>query len=102
MVMEPVDLSTLKMRKLSLIAELEDHITDQLLLRNIKELFGENNSVRNIIVRAIDFKKPTQPLQIHEMRQKIVLLFPAALDAFNELEKAVEELNLKANPYVAY
>lgn len=102
MVMEPIELSLLRSQKTHLIIELDKLIADKTLMAEIKQLVGADFSLKSLFGKALGIGGLRDPRAVDEVRQRVALTAPGALEKFDELIRISDEYGRKNNPLIVY
>ncbi|NLF96086.1 MAG: hypothetical protein GX569_05055 [Candidatus Riflebacteria bacterium] len=102
MVTQPIELSMLEMKRTILLLEIDKLVADKALLAEIKKLAGVDFSLKSLFGKAFGIGGLLDPRAVDEVRQRVALTAPGALDKFDELIEVCQEYNRKNKPLVVY
>jgi len=102
MVTKPIELSVLEMKRTALLAEINRLVAEKTLLAEIKQLAGVDFSLKNIFGKALGIGGLRDARAVDEVRQRVAMAAPGALDKFDELIEVSREYDRRNNPLVVY
>lgn len=102
MVTKPIDMSFLELRRAMLLDQIEKLVTDRELLSQIKQLAGLEFSLKGFFARPFGLAGSRNPQDVEEVRQRIALQAPGALESFINLMEVCKEIERKNNPLIVF